>query len=392
MNHTQSKVLLVSNHLPPIVDGVGDHVALLAKHLSDKGLEVHVLCSSKVNNITYPAAEGWCVHPIIGNWNSLKTLHQLIYLLRQTKPNHVMWHVVAYGFHRYGLPFFLPFLVMATRFFAQSSVFFHEVRIKINPRKWKSMVIGLPMYLIMGLTHWASSFSLTSNGGYQRLLEAYGKKALILRIPPNVPIANPNAELVQKLKEELGLAGKFVLGTFGMGIRGKSVLWGALEQLQMEWDKLAFMAIGKMPGAELQEFKINSPNLPLISTGFIDSKDIATYLKVLNLYLMLEPTHSLDQWNGSSTRSTTLATALHLGIPVLGSRGELNDSFFEQVQMPMVDSLNEKNIIEAVSAIINHETDYLVQAQKAEEQAKFDLSWPNNVGKLLELMKISPIP
>jgi glycosyltransferase involved in cell wall biosynthesis len=219
MINGNSSILLVSNHLPPIVDGVGDHVALLAQHLSQKGLEVHVLCSNKVGNFSYATEQDLQVHPLIGRWNSLDSLVKLVKLTRQIRAKHVMWHVVAYGFHPYGLPYLLPVLVLASRIYASSSVFFHEVRIKINPRRWKSVLIGVPMWLIMGLTHWASSFSLTSNGGYQRLLEAYGKKAIILRIPPNVPTEKSSEELVQKLSTDLGLTGKFVLGTFGMGVR-----------------------------------------------------------------------------------------------------------------------------------------------------------------------------
>jgi glycosyltransferase involved in cell wall biosynthesis len=163
-----------------------------------------------------------------------------------------------------------------------------------------------------------------------------------------------------------------------------------LTQLQVKLDNIAFLAIGKMPESEFQELQKKSPNLPLISTGFIHSKEVAAHLQVLNLYLMLEPTHSLDQWNGSSTRSGTLAAALHLGIPVLGSRGELNDQFFDQIQMTLLEKLDEETIVEAVLAISDHYKHYAILAQKASEQAHLHLSWSSNTEKLLELIKLSP--
>jgi glycosyltransferase involved in cell wall biosynthesis len=229
---------------------------------------------------------------------------------------------------------------------------------------------------------------LTSNGGYQRLLRAYGKKAGILRISPNVSTEKASIESVQKLKTDLGLTGKFVLGTFGMGVRGKAILWGALGQLHQKMDNLAFLAIGKMPSTEFQALQQTMPDLPVISTGFINSKEVAAYLQLLDLYLMLEPTHSPDHWNGSSTRSGTLATALQLGVPVLGTQGELNDLFIEQIQMPLIDELEENNIVEFVLKMAKEPSHYQALARKAIEQANQQLSWKNNVEKLLDLMKI----
>jgi glycosyltransferase involved in cell wall biosynthesis len=386
MSAIKRKILLVSNHLPPIVDGVGDHVALLAKHLAEKGLEVHVLCSNKVQNINYPVVQGWQVYPMIGKWNHFWALCQYIYLLRLIKPDHIMWHVVAYGFHPYGLPFVLPILVIVSRIYAPTSVFFHEVRIKINPLRWKSLVIGLPMWSIMGLTHWLSSFSFTSNGGYQRLLQAYGKKARILRIPSNVPIEKVSFEFVQQVKANLGLSKKFVLGTFGMGIRGREILHEALKELQNKFDNLAFMAIGKIPSIEIQELQETLPSIPVISTGFVDSKDVACYMQVLDLYLMLEPTHSPDQWNGSSTRSTTLATALNLGVPVLGSKGELNDDFIRDLNIVLINNLNVENLVGNITSIRSRYDVFLINSAKSQSIAIEQLSWQQYVDKFVNLV------
>ena len=382
------KVGMIVNNWPPVVDGVGDYTCRLSVQLAQRGIEVAVLCSANVHNPQVPKHLPIEVLPTITTWNGGSAIKSFRSFLREQNPDIVIWQFVPHSFHSKGLPWLLPLLLVISRFFCRTLVFFHEVRIKLNAIRIRSTLYGLPMFLISGLIHWLAHGSATSNGGYSRILKQYGKESMVIPIGSNIPFENLDQRKNSQKSESL--SGKFILGSFGMGLRGVSSILQAIEKLKEQGVPVHFLVIGKVRKKERREIEkqLRERNLTdeFTLTGYMEEEDILEYLRLIDLYLMLEPSHSRDTWTGTSTRSGTLATALGMGLPILGVKGELTDDHLGEVIFGL-DHLNGETLAMTVKLLV--ENPLIRQKKSQESQSFFDrnLNWERITNQYLDWIR-----
>ncbi len=362
---------MIVNRWPPLMDGVGDYTHQLSLQLVEQGNEIAVLCNATVAQHTVKE-QGITVLPVIQNWNALETIGRLNTALREQQPEVVIWQYVPHAFHDKGLPYLAPVLIAQCRRFTTTLVFFHEVRTKINPSRIKSILLGGPMYILSALIHSIANASATSNPGYLALLKAYGKVARMIPIGSNIPAANQ--------REAITTGRQFILGAFGMNLRGQEAILDALSQMKGQHEGVQLLVIGgvskKAQSAINQRAKELGLNDRIRFTGFLPIEALAEQLDKVNLYLMLEPSHSADTWTGTSTRSGTLAAAMARGLPVLGVRGELSDPSLEEVFF-WLDELNGHGLVRIFERCLNDRNLLTEKGKSSKKYFERYLTWPH---------------
>lgn len=364
------------------MDGVGDYTSILAQGFIQKGYSIDVLCSNKpeINSIQEGSLR---VYPLISKWNQTSTGRIIKKIIKLKKPDFIVWQFVPHGYQKYGLAFRVPVWVKLCNNYAPTYVFFHEVRIKINWTNPKSILLGLPMKWIAQRIKKNATSIATSNPGYKKLL---GKEVSVFPIPSNISVSPLSEGEKAKTKLRLGINEQFVIGTFGQGVRGQNILLEAIRELSMDRKDFHLHLIGgirKEIKEEIQE-KTTSWGLKdkISFSGYLPEQAINQHLGILDIYLMLEPSHSKSTWTGTSTRSGTLAAAFAAGLPVIGVKGELTSNELEG-NMEFISRLEVDAVKKAILQLMEtHETRKLL-SKNAFAFFKDNLSINKNLEKYI---------
>ena len=368
---------MIVNSWPPVVNGVGDYAFHLSKLLAQRGIEIIVLCSTQAERPKLPQDLSIRVFPRIRSWNRLAVLGEFQNFLKEQEPDIVLWQYVPHAFQSKGMPVFLPLLIAMSRSYCRSVVFFHEVRIKVNWSRVKSILNALPMFLISGMVHRFAHRSATSNVGYAKLLRQYGeRKAVVIPVGSNIPLTNPASKIDKDIAEKLSK--RFVLGCFGMGLRGRESIFSALDLLKKQGKSVHLLVIGKLSSEERETIDTELLDLNLREavtiTGYLPEQMIPAYLQQVDLYLMLEPSHSKRTWTGTSTRSGTLATAMGMSLPVIGVIGELTDDQLREVIYGL-DKLDGEKLAETIKFGMENPNSLTEKSQTTRTFFLEHLSW-----------------
>lgn len=377
---------------------MGDHTFHLANEFIRQGHEVSVLCRKDKRIIEAFNLKNSSIRvlPCIEKWGgaSVKIIKNIVDKLQ---PNWVIIQYTPYSFHHYGLPFFLLNLAYSFRNKVNLAIFFHEVRIKIFHKNMKRILNALPMIFISKQLSKLAKLSLTSNEGYQRLLTTNPNniKSHIIRIGSNIHVEDAIEKKSSKLlKKSLLEVDDFVIGTFGMGVRGLPVLLSVFKEISKSEKSITLVLIGNLKADIVKQIKNfglqNELEEKIVLTGYLPSDKVASYISILDIYLMLEPSHSNNIWTGTSTRSGTLATAMGLGIPVIGTRGELTDGFFvHKKNIYLLDYLNEENLKLSILYLLEDSTMRKILSVEGSKSYQKELTWEISVKKITELFLIN---
>ena len=365
------------------MDGVGDYTFSLAKELVQRGKDISVICAQK-DSINTLHKQPFRVAPVVKDWNHAKTGRLLKKLIKANKPDLIIWQYVPHSFNPYGIPRKVPKWVKICSSHAPTFVFFHEVRIKINPRNYKSILLGIPMAWISRKVLKAAHATATSNPGYQQLLDP--QKTRIIPVPSNFNL-KPLAPLQKdQIKVKLGLEGKFIIGTFGQGVRGQQTLIHSFVDFARQKPQAHLHLIGGIRKEQKIEIENLAETLGLRSkitfSGYLSADEIRDHLGILDIYCMLEPSHSKTTWTGTSTRSGTFAAALQAGLPVIGVEGELNNKELKEVII-LLPKLEQKLLTEALFSLEEDEARIRSQQEKSLKYAKEVLNWDQTTTQYL---------
>jgi glycosyltransferase involved in cell wall biosynthesis len=362
------------------MDGVGDYTCQLSQALRAKGCDISILTSSDWDG--EKTTNGWNVYPVGGNWRSPLTWRRVLRTVLTLKPDVVVLQYVPHAFEKRGLPVTMVLLSAAIRLIIAGKfiVFFHEVRIKINPRRIKSLLLGLPMWIISGAIHLLSHQSITSNEAYRRLLSQYGKDAEVIPVGSNIPLVHHRSMASQWDVSQ----GDMVLGVFGFGVRGSEVLLEALAVLKAHLSGLKLVALGAYPEAVMQLLRaaISAKGFEnqIIIPGYLPADLIAAHFSRIDIFLSLDPSKSLEQWTGTGTKSGTLATAMGFGKPIIAVKGELTDPILEDGSILLLDQLETAAVVDAVLTLARDPQKREALGAKARSAFEQYLSW-NHIGQ-----------
>jgi glycosyltransferase involved in cell wall biosynthesis len=315
-----SDTVTITAKTAPYVCGVGDYTINLAKQLKencDLGLDLIVEKSC------LPSTTPIVVLPSIEDWTS-ESFQTLFSKLKQAKVKTVILQYTCWLYSPQG------FNLALIPFWQQCSEHFQTILVAHETYYWSFKYPGtwlkgiVQQYVLQQLVRYSDHICCSSER-YICQLRRYAQKEnkiFPLPIPSNVPPEPLSKQDRLALHQSLGLTPdpQPVLTLFGCYA---SIQQSWLSRLDRRLQELGKPVVWLLLG---DAKKIAEPlHNPVIRPGFLDAIDLSHHLQLSDLML-------LPHEFGISAKRTSLMAALEHGIPVIGTNGQLTDSFFHEIE------------------------------------------------------------
>lgn len=290
----RKKIVLLSNHFPPTIDGVADYTFHLGEVLA------------KESEIYYLNKQSLCIE----KWNiqGFKKAYQKI---KAIKPQLISLQYVPFGFHHKGISFTLSFFWVFLRlkgYYLQ--VTFHEVAIGFNYRSIRQSIGALGQRIIAWALCLFSQHVFTSVGLYYRMLKPFNKNTQQVLIGSNLPILKKTIE-------------NNMMRLCSFNNRINKQLLEVVSELSKENDQFKLIGIGKIA----KHLKIELENIikSLKIDTFVElqepasAPDLAFQLACADIYIQLEGD------GGVSLKSGALIAAMSHQLPIITTFGKMTD-------------------------------------------------------------------
>lgn len=313
------KVCLLAGEFPPLIGGVADYTAHLARSLHERGLAVAVITSAAARPLreVYP----FVVHPVMPHWG-IGAWPRLDAVLRAERPDivHIQYQTAAFGMSR--SLHFLPWWLRRRGY--QAVTTFHDL---LPPylfpkagrvRAWVVAHLARSSDAVVAITE--EDFI-----GLQQMLD--GRSALLRAIPIGSNILPPAEEMTdderRARRAALGVGPEdFLLAYFGLLNRSKGLetLLEALARLRSE-APARLVVIGGDPGASdrtniatrrwfLRELEARRLIEAVSVTGHVAAQEVSKYLQAADVCV-------LPYRDGASLRRGSLMAALVHGCAIV---------------------------------------------------------------------------
>ncbi len=390
------RLLLISPEYPPSIGGVGDYTHHLSRRLSDRGVEVAVVCSSAVST-----TDG-SVHIVGGARWDFRLLRYVEALARVLNPHvvHLQYQTAAYGMH--------PAVNLIPRWFSRRLpdvpvvTTMHDLREpylfpKAGPlRRWVTR--QLVRY---------SRTVIASNPSDAWRLDDMGGEVTLIPIGPNIFPVQPgaitaNGELAadawQVRTEWTVPLSAHLIGYFGFLNRTKGVehLFRALRRLVDRGCPIVLAILGDATGA----FDATARQYQGQLRKLAHALNLEPYLRwtgplapdVFSRGLSALDCCVLPYEDGGSYGHGTLITALTHGLPVVTTQPLSQAHVFPSAPPPLVDQIHcmlvptgdPETLASAIARVLSERT--LRQRLRANAiTLASHFTWPAIVEKHLEL-------
>jgi glycosyltransferase involved in cell wall biosynthesis len=381
------KVVFITNHFPPVVDGVADHTYQLARKFIEDGHEVAVICSYHQKHKSKQYDGGIKLYPIVRNWN-LYGVKKALDVLKRYAPDHIILQYVPYGFHLLGMPFMLIYLALSIKYNKQKlSVFFHEYASGIGFHgHWKFFPVSLAQFFIAYCLKKLSFLSIYTLDVLDEQFASVPNK-LKLYIGSNIS-AEESLEEVQAIRDMYAPKGEYLLCTFGMKEQG--YLLDTLHELKRRNAKFKLFIIGKLSSQHLNKICSEAQALGIWDnihiTGYLENTQVYHHLKASDLYLSFNKVDAKGR-GGISTKSGAIAAAFMAGLPVVGTKGHMTGVVFqsgENVLLIRPEKIKENT--EKILHLLHNQEIRLCIGKNAWLTYRHHMSWEVNYRKLIKTL------
>lgn len=320
------KLAILTNHFPPVLDGVGDYAFALATELRQTGHDVAVLCRRVPAIAERRAAGGFAVtvYPDVPAWNH-RAVVVLRRFLRAERPDWLLVQYVPNGFDRRAMPVWLPRLVaVAQAHRVRVSITFHELFVR--PAYWpphRALVAGVQRWICRQMARRADA-CITSTDHYVRLLKPYARRP-VHQIPIGAnlrPGPLTDAE-IRATRQQLAPNGEALMSTFGL--RNQDLLLRVFAEVlrRQPHTRLLICSVLNVSPALRNDYDRLRDNI--VVTGFMDGPGVYRHLRASDVFFLPDSVNARGE-GGTCQKSTALATGLAAGLPVVGTRGDMTDS------------------------------------------------------------------
>ena len=374
-------VAIITANYPPTICGVGDHTLQLVQALLKAGVETHIICGAhqKPELVVEPK-----IYPIIEEWNK-KGFKTTIEKLEKIQPDWVVVQYEPHGYNPKGLPFaILGFYEALTKKKYSVLTVFHEVRVRPGNKLSTRFISAVETYIARQLTLKSTKVA-TSIDFYVDLLRG-GRKDLPINIVPigsGIEPVETSSAIKFALKKRYDIPQNVpVIVTFGN--RNIEIYLADFDKLAQDMPDFIWLLCGKTS---------TSPSVlksrPYIRhTGEMSATDIYQALSLGDVAFLPEPV-SPKMEGGSSNKSTALACGFSLGIPIVGIKGDMNNSLLKHDEnILLVDMYQPNDLYKSLKICLDTEGSRQRLGQGAADLYNTALAW-NIVGKqYLSLMGI----
>jgi glycosyltransferase involved in cell wall biosynthesis len=307
------KLHIITAALPPKLDGIGDHTALLAAQLARQA-DVTILSGQESE--TTPIA-GVRIVPAFSAVAS-DGVRALLAHVRTDRPDWLLLQYNPFSYGKYGFNPYLPLVMRAIRRQlpdTRIAVMFHEAYTPLISLKFAVMTTWQrgQVYMLGRAAH-RLYFSMEA---WARQIGRWfpGKPAFLLPVGSNIPRLDIG---VQEARARLGIGPQqVVLGLFGTAhpSRMLPLMRQTGEAVLREGHDAVLLYIGPDHDA----LKSAVGDLPLRSDGALAADEVSRRFAAMDVYLAAFV-------DGISTRRGSMMTGLQHGIPTVGTTGINTDS------------------------------------------------------------------
>ncbi len=379
--------------MPPLIDGIGDYTAKLAKEIApfDGCESVSILTS---NELTDPIP-GVQIISVVKHWDwrSFGRIRKEIFRIIPDIIN-LQYNPFMYGKH--GIAISLAFLLLSIKTYSKVKIIatFHELyfpfgRLGLRGLTWA--LVQRAELIPIGL---GTDAMIAATGSRVRSLKQLfpWKNRTIHKIPVGsniipLPYLTDTRDITRK---HLGIRGNVILlGIFGTLAQHKSlstivrVLAHFVDIVEMR-----LLCIGKIDlnDSTWKETMHLAQKLGverhIVVTGTTTCDQVSRYLSVLDIYLALYD-------NGISTVRGTLMAGFAHGLPIIGSQGlHTNNQWFRHGEnLILIDKIDTSHLTEALNLLIFDIQLRTKLGKKAKSSFKRDFSWGKIADQYLQLIR-----
>ena len=376
------KIVFLTPNYPPTICGVGDHTQRLALEMVKKGIEIHVICSA---NQTPPPTDSplLTVHPVVKTWNTEGVI-SILNVVKTIQPDWFITQYVPHSYHQKGLSYILLFLYRQLRQLKTPILtIFHEVKIRPE-RAFKTRLMSYLQSVIAYKLSNMSAKIVTSIDFYDHnLKDISSDKKTIIPIGSNIlPIDVSDLEK-QNLRDKYKIEKNAkVVCTFGN--RDISSFLPVFDSLSTDYPNLIWLICGKN----------NTPALVWPSrnylryVGSMSADDIYRHLSIGDVFFL--PDYLSENGEGGTcNKSGSLACGLSLNIPIIGTKGDMNNQLLQDKENILLVDINDKNaVVNAFKSCFESPNFSRKLGNNARNLYDKQLIWKGLAQQLLEVMGI----
>lgn len=366
------RIALLTNRFPPALDGVGDYSYHLASELQRQGHEVAVLCrqDAAVDQAVHSGEFTMAVSTTVPAWNWL-AIKPLRLFIRQYRPDWLLVQYVPNAFQRWAMPVWLPLLVRLSQHQGvRVCITFHELYAKQVQWPLKHWLTRRVQRLICAALARTADELITSIDLYRDLLAHHtSQSAGLIPVPSNIRrVAMTDAEKTTLL-HRINPTSSLIISTFG--VRNQDILLAVFDQISNQYPDARLLICGTLnvtANGRLLHQRLTSR---ITVTGFLPAPDVYRHLHVSDVFLLPDPVNDLGE-GGTSSKSASLAAGLVAGLPVVGTRGHLNNALLGHIPgLFLGDYQSPADLTQLVQKAL---TDKQVGPRNA-HFAQYELSW-----------------
>ena len=376
------KIVFLTPNFPPTICGVGDHTYRLALEMMEKGIEIHVICSAD-QTPTPSHSPLLMVHPVVKSWNT-EGVTSIRDVVKMIQPDWFITQYVPHSYHPKGLSYILLLLYRQLR---QSKTpiltIFHEV--KIRPEK--AFKTRLMSHLQGVIAHKLSNMSakvVTSIDFYDHnLTNISSDKKTIIPIGSNILPIEVSDFTKQNLKNKYKInADAKIVCTFGN--RDISSFLPIFDSLSTDYPNLIWLICGKN----------NTPPLVWPSRSYLRyvgpmSADAIYRHLALGDVFFLPDYLSENGEGGTCNKSGSLACGLSLNVPIIGTKGDMNNQLLKDKENILLVDINDKNaVINAFKACFESPNFSQKLGNNARDLYDKQLIWKGLADRFLHIMDV----
>ena len=312
------RILMVSSALPPVVDGIGDHAALIAESLASMGHSVTCLVPRGTNYADIP---GVAIKP---SWNPKVATSVIDAIVDAVKQGidvvYIHYNPFCYG--KWGRNLALLSLRKRIRAVSPSiklAVMIHERHVPLWP--WRFTIMSAwqrPMYASI-LKQADQVF--VSTGPWMNDIEQMVRPGVDVTCVPigssagQPHISRTEARAQRNLPDDVTVVGVFGMPHVSKGVDG---LAAVLSKTAAEVGPLTLLAVGGI-GKAIPD---GIPGVTVVRTGILDARGVSDAFMCMDAFLC-------PFSDGISTRRSSMTVALAHGIPVVSNVGDSTVALFE---------------------------------------------------------------
>ena len=406
------KVLVITAAFPPMRAGEADQALHLARHLADRGVEVHVLTTR--GHLALPDFP-FKVHAIMRTW-SWWDLGRLARFLRRCNPDAVLLMYIGWIYHSHPMITFAPTISKVLRPRARFVTQFANVTGALRKqRSFATKVIraGLKELSARPGVDYEYGTLLRDSDRVIVLSEHHGAvlaglsplfsgKSVLVPPPPIMAMAPPDEEARRETRTALGLGpGDFLVIYLGYIYEAKGIetLLRAFEIVSRRRDRVRLIMVGgTLARADPDRPSYHQDLLKLADrlgiadritwTGEYawDSRDGSRYLRAADAFVL--PMDVGVQLNNSSVA----AAAAH-GLPIVATRGSrLEAAFVDRENILLCPPKDPERMSAAIEALVDDPALRERLSAGSRRLAEEWFSWPRAIDRILKAAAGNPSP